>query len=145
MTPSSTQYSCPAVTHSLLSPFSLLLPSVSTTSSHAQHSGFPPSCFHSTCLLTKVPHLVWHSHTFIHHISAAEWLAGSDWSIFSPLLAAPTGGLVHSSFIPLHPLHPFFSLEIIFYISSFVRRICRKHKWKPNWVWLSLTTASLPD
>lgn len=90
MTPSSAQYSCPTVTHSLLSPpFFLFLPPVWTTSSHAQLSGFPPSCerkavscqfslniFHSTCLLMKEPRLVWHthSHTFMHHISAAEWL-----------------------------------------------------------------------
>lgn len=102
-----------------------------TTFSHAQRRwlslprvkekqflvNFPSIFFHSTRLLMKDPRLVWRAHTLAHahasHINGwlTDWLTVYDWSIFSPLIAAPspTGWFVHSSFIPLPLLYLFFS------------------------------------
>lgn len=124
---SSAQYSCPAVTHSLLSPFSFL-PPVSTTSSHAQQwlpsrvwkkssflsifsQYFPlnmpldertSSCLTHTCALPYIT---------CHWLN--DWLTVYDWSIVSPLIAAPspTGRFVHSSFIPPTSLSLFLPLH----------------------------------
>ena len=145
MTPSSAQYSCPAVTHSLLSPhfFFFCLPSLMhTTFSHAQRGGFPSlvwkkSSFWSIFPLNILPlsaplderpsPRLTHAHvgtrSCITYQRLNDWLTVYDWSIFSPLVAAPsssTGRFVHSSFIPLPLLYPFFfSLFTLYPFLSF--------------------------
>lgn len=146
MTPSSAQYSCPAVIHSLLCPF-LFSPPFTITSSHAQHSGFPLLCgrkavscqfpfsISHSCSLTKQPHLVEHTHFHTLHIT--EWL--TDTVRLEPLLRTDSSALtkrmirsliIHSPptslptlFCPFPPIHTT-SLSLLLIIFILLYSMC---------------------
>lgn len=118
MTPSSTRYSCPAVTHSH-PPLPLFPPLLSTSgllppceSEAASRQFSPLNIFHSACLLKEA---------LLSHFEASP--AERRAAVFGFSAAGPStaGGFVFPAFISL-----------LVFINT---RWLTDDQWKPSWVW----------